>query len=544
MNLKKVVIWIVSILVIAIAGYFGLEKWVEYKLKKLLQSNETYLYSLYFEGVDVKLFDGSASLTKFKVSPNRSIVDQLIENKTNPEIIFQLKVKSVNLNKLSYFQLLNSELQIGELTISKPEVTLELLPKPDEKPPEDGNKKDYSSLFSFKSLLIKNFAIEEASASLHHYQTKSSKSRQIGSMDSFNMIAGQIQYNPEGSIQNRLSTEGIIIEASEVVFPNYEEKQIRLSRLKFDFNERKIQLKSGSVQHLESIEAFQRQTQFRKMWFRFQFSDLTIDEIDYESALYQNWLAEKLSVDSLNIQLFNNPRLPFPPDRKFPFFQSALKSIQNPIKIDSVLINNSALTYQIPGLKGEPRSQLEFEQINGYLKNVTNSLPTSGKTIFEVSCLPNNTGWLHSTWTFDLSSTEDDFFIAANATDLDLSKFNQLIEPQTRVHINSGNIPYLKLRMDGNKYQNHVKMNYEFRDADIEVFKYDQETGQKKKRKIASFLANLVIDNPLKDEYKFETKSTVNRPSETTFFKFIWLGILDGFKEGAFNNRYEKKEKP
>jgi hypothetical protein len=516
---------------------FGLDYWVNRRLNKLINNQSGQLHELTYSDITIRLTEGSVWLEGLRYVPIKSKVEEVVSQKTNPSVVLELDVERAELIGLSYWSLVKGVIQVDEILIDRPDVSVYILPKPDQKDTLSNFQKTSDLLTGIR---LEGFRIENARGSI--FNSDLIDTTAYGSMEQFNYEMRDVNYelSEDKNVANWVAD--IQIQAKNVSIPNAGGYAMNLGELQLDFSENRIQLKEGSMRPTKSLTEFEEENPYRKARFSFKFEDMVLNDVDYSRILYQEWFAKDLQVDGLEFSVFINNQKPFPPNKKFHFIPTLVRAIPKPIALDSIRLNNCSFQYAIPGKDGEKRAQLWFDQINGYLTGLTNQKDGSGNQllVLDASCSPQGKGTIHTRWELGLNDVKDPFKLSVSGKSLDLPAFNTIVQRTTHVAINEGDMSGLEFSMSGDTKGAHGSISYSLKDVDITVARFKEEKGIKED-KFFSFMANQLVAKTHKEERKYQSTFSLSRPSKTSFFKMFWLGLQEGLKEGFIHNQAHKK---
>lgn len=534
--MRRLSIFVFLFLAILIGLRIAIGYWVNTQLTKHLNARESRWYDITYSNMDVRLLEGSVWLEDFKLSPRTEVFDSLVQLRKNPAIALSFQVDQLVLQELNYKALLKDGLSADKIEVDNPSVKLYLLPKPLINDSASGGTKQTE--FSYSHIDLKYFGIQNARAEV--FKVSYSDTLDYGSMEAFNFSVEGIDYNAD-SILTPLMVEDAYVNLGGVRLNDLNGYKVELDSARLNFKDNILNLKGGSLSPLVSIEQFEKQGSYRKALFSYTFEKVLLEDVAYEQALYQEWIAKHLALEGFNMDLFINNNLPFHPEKDFSFPVSKLMRIPKTLAIDSVSLSNCSFIYRIPGKELESRAKLFFEDINGNITGFTNQRNGDENQVMEanLSCVPHATGRIESNWKFDLAEDADDFRVQVELTGADLTKFNSIIESTTHVHVKNGAMPSLSFQIVGDAKSAYGSIAYQLENMDIQLNKVKEEG--KKEQKFLSFVANKVVHSKHDEPRNFKGTYKLNRPEQTSFFKFIWLGLQEGLKEGFIHNTYKKE---
>ncbi len=100
---------------------------------------------------------------------------------------------------------------------------------------------------------------------------------------------------------------------------------------------------------------------------------LVINGLDAQSNLYTDIdiRAKRILIDGLVLKDFRDKNKSRPPDTEKPMFEGMVKSMQIPLKVDSIIIRNSDIYYTELGENKSKPGTIHFADLNGSIVNIT-----------------------------------------------------------------------------------------------------------------------------------------------------------------------------
>jgi hypothetical protein len=220
----------------------------------------------------------------------------------------------------------------------------------------------------------------------------------------------------------------------------------------------------------------------------------------------------------------NKPR---PDEPVKPLFEGMVELIPFPIKLDTIRIINSTISYQeIPAGKSE-RLMLNFEKVNGNILNMisSDSLQNDGILEMEVTSVLN--GFAPIDVKINVPYGTSSFDLEANVSGFDLTALNSIFEPLGKFKVESGTLRAMTLKMDANEKGSSNRVSFDYENLRLEIFKSD---GDKSKNGLLSSVANLMTSKenlPGSKNYKISNHWTTRNPYRAPF-QLMWISTKDG----------------
>mgnify|MGYP006279447377 CR=1 FL=1 len=140
-------------------------------------------------------------------------------------------------------------------------------------------------------------------------------------------------------------------------------------------------------------------------------------------------------------------------------------------------------------------------------------------------------GYLEAFFRFPLDTTSMDFNVRGSLGPMNLTHFNQIMEPVAFVHIKEGQNQQMQFEFSGDDKKSTGTM--EFRYDDLSVLMIDKQKGQAGlDEKLGSFIANAFVlkgSNP-KSVFLRIGNIAFERDPSRAMFHYWWQSLLSGIK--------------
>lgn len=332
-----------------------------------------------------------------------------------------------------------------------------------------------------------------------------------------------------------LKIENYTVKAGAI---NYRTKFYNMSSSGLNFTKNRLQLVNAKIKPTVSRAQFIRMIPTERDLY-----DVTVNKIDMSGQwdLFSNrkYLdASTLVLDQVRANIFRS-KVPTDDPKEKLLYSSLLKTIDFPLFIKNLKLNNSYLEYEEDTEKSAGPGKLVFDQFTLQAQNL-NSGKTSGKPTripINITTRFMSASPMKVNWSFDTSKPNDDFTIAGNVSDLPASRINPFIEPYLKVRA-TGHISDLLFNFKGNKNGLNGSLNMKHQDLKVSVLKKDGD-----KNKLLSAVANLFVKTDSKTYPESVTVDNVPRDKTKSFFNLFWKGVEEGLKKTLIGQNIENTEK-
>lgn len=245
--------------------------------------------------------------------------------------------------------------------------------------------------------------------------------------------------------------------------------------------------------------------------------------------------ANNLLITGLDAQIFRSKTPPDDLTRK-PMYSELLRSIKMPLRIKTVKIANSSLTYEEDTPKSNGPGKLTFTNFNLDLKNLNSGKSAPYEIPIQIQTRFMGVSPMIVNWTLNTASMSDRFKIAGHLSDLPATHINAFVEPYLKVRT-TGYIEDLAFNFTGNRSVLSGTLNMKHKDLKVEILKPTGETN-----KILSAAANIIVKTNSAEYPPSVVVDQIERDPTKSFFNFFWKGLELGLKKTLIGNNVEKTE--
>lgn len=295
--------------------------------------------------------------------------------------------------------------------------------------------------------------------------------------------------------------------------------------------------------------------------FEVRIGKLGIHGFDLNSVLKnKGLLIREIAIDGLLLHVFRDKRLPFDYTNFPPLPQQALNKLKFPVAVNDILVSNMFVEYsEINNVSNDP-GVIFLDDLKIAVNNFANrqSNPT------EANIVINGEGMLLGEcpvvveFILPINTVNDTFYFNGAASELDMAKLNQMVQPLTNVHVTSGNLAAAEFHGSANGEYSGGTFKMLYQDLAFEILKGADVNEPAKPKAFLSFVAGTVVreSNPIADHDPKIVEMYFERDKNKGFFNFFWKSLLSGIKSTALpghninkedkdrQDRNDKKNKP
>lgn len=511
----KVILIIIGIFLLS---YKGLEIWMEQRLGSLINRNPDRAYDIQYKSIDLHTFFKGVTLDEVGIVPVK------IDSGT----VIRGTVKYANMDGLVWYELfLKRKLNIQGIRFASPTFVINLGTDSIKKSSGTGLQGLFGDIISRAKL--KRFEIDQGSVIVMDPDKENIR----GSFSNFNLIASEIKTDSVllnhiipfelGSLESSLDSMSYMINKFT---------RVSSGKLSYTTTGSKLSLNDLQMKFVRNWTEVSREMGKQTDLMEVSLEEIYIEDLETSSSFYSDLDVEasKIGIRGLLFTDYRDKNMPRPPDEIKPMFKGMVDAIPITVKVDTILLENSAVHYgELVAGKTEP-GMLRFEDINGTITKLT-TLPEDQKRYktFEANIRAKLNG--HADVSLDLSVPYDReaFHLKAHVGEMDLTRLNQTTGPMAGLELVSGKMNRIQFEMDANEYSSGNKLQFDYSDLKINVIK-EAAHNETHSNAFLSAIANTAVRHhnlPTQGKYltaSYESERNRNRGP----FNFMWHSLSVG----------------
>jgi hypothetical protein len=538
--ITSIVIFILVILILVLSFFAG--NLAEAEVRAYLKKHPPKGFRIEFEDIGVRIWSRSVRVKGINIL---STTDSISMHKPGlePE---SLKIRSIELSGIRIIKALKGEdFKIGRIAIKDPQLLL----------------LTEGSIFSAKKSIEKSK--ETRSDTAHH---KLFKSLHVGR---FILENGELNVMDSISSKSLLSAKKLGLEleditldsslkvlgASEIDVSVYETNltlpgdlyELQFSLLKVAKYDSSIRINRLKLIPLYPEYEFARKFGKQTDRFSVEIERLGIEGVHFDSLLsMQNPNVRLVEIDSLYVSIFRDKSVPFDFSNFPKLPHEALRTMEKPMTIEKVTINDGYAEYYEHEIGAEEPGMVFFDRINGSILNITSdSSRISQNPVMEVHArmMLYGKGEMDASINMPLNDPMDNFTFKAEVGTFEVSEANRMIKPGNMVDVSKGTIDKLTLTGSASPYLGKGNMTMLYHDLEIELLKENKE-GQLKRKWFMSTVANEIVKsaNPLRNQPAREVSMYFERDMNKGIINFLWKTCFSGIKETLKPTKHIKED--
>ena len=234
-----------------------------------------------------------------------------------------------------------------------------------------------------------------------------------------------------------------------------------------------------------------------------------------------------LSLDSLSADIFKDKTKPLDQSKIKPLFTQSLGKMQLPMKLDTVSITNSSLTYYERLPDTDKHVEVSFSNMNGTILNVHSA--TYALDAEKPLTLQLETDLLDAVnvgLKLEMSYDSDAFSMSGQTSGTSkLKALNPTVYPAMNMSFQGGRLDGIQFQARGTSRSMRGSLTMLYTDLEVELFKKDHSEN-----KTLSWIANGLIkhSNPNKRGKVIVGEIAVERNLYKGTMNYVWKGVQSG----------------
>ncbi|PKR79816.1 hypothetical protein CW751_13380 [Brumimicrobium salinarum] len=226
----------------------------------------------------------------------------------------------------------------------------------------------------------------------------------------------------------------------------------------------------------------------------------------------------EINVDSFDLNVFRNKHIP-PYSKIKPTYGQMIQKLNFKIDANALIARNSKISYAMTGDKA-PISKIDLKNVNAKLSHIHNIPEKNQNAILSGTFSLSDNSLIGVDYSYNQFAHVETFVLDIHATNIETSSVNSMLRPEVNAELN-GLIKELKVHMSA---QGTADGSLKIKSQNIEVDVYNKKGEE---RKVVSFIASKLLNPPIEKESKIEG---FERDKTRSMWHFSWYFVLEGLK--------------
>ncbi len=550
--MKPIWKWIIGIVItlliaVSIGAWYLSRHWkpiLDAKLKEAIINSTDSLYRITYDGLDFNLITGNAAIENLRLVADTAVYAKLVQLQEAPDNLYNLSIANLRIRNFHPRRILTGrKLNIDDIIIDTP--SLHIVNEYHAYNDTVVTKRDTRTLYQRISNTLKEVSVGSIRVAdiNFKYSKKTDSAINETVLRNLNVKVSDILID---SLSQFDSTRFFHTRAIDVDVPGFRYETpdsfyyVSFDRLQVETGQRQLRLEGFKYAPRMSKDEFYKRKQLAKDMAVIAFPLIRLENIDLLAFVRtQKIYAGSLHLDSGTVAISNDLRYPKQPTNKIGKSpHQLLMKLKQPIKIDSLLLNNVDISYAEVSRKYKKEGKITFDRSSGIIRNVTNdtaALIRDKTMVADLTSYMMNTGKLDVVFTFDMLDKKGGHTYKGKLGAMNGKSLNRILTPLLNAEVASANIKGVSFDVKADDHRARGSLRFDYDNMKLNLLTTDED-GNKSSMKVVSFLANSFIINDSNPDAngKYHTgRINYTRPQTYSFFKTLWQSLLQGIKECA-----------
>lgn len=506
----RIILYTLAILVIVvlIAAAIG-SVVVHNKIENTLQNELPPHLDLNYEELDVHTLSGSLTIKALTLN---------LRDKENEAHAMALTLDALKIQNLSYWEyLFHDQIAIKTVIFDNPDIKIYEKTAENNEVTENSTRLDAPEIPVF----IDRFEINNATISSHQAEDET-----IGfyAANLFLSLA-EVSYSNLKDPVFPIVYKEINASGDSIFFDTgpYENLTVK----SFHINDNLVSFKDIHFFTKYPIADFNALLPYERDHYNIKIPELQIQNYDYEfkKDSLTAVAASKIQINQPEVAIYRDKTIA--DDTTFkPLYNRSLRTLDFDLSVDSLEITNAQIGYTERHQKENRGGKLTFSDLNAKIAQVGNTY--KNPVVAEIHTVFMNNARVAATWELDVHSPMDQFLFKAEVSAFDAGRINDFVRPNLNAEI-EGTAHKTYFTIDGNNENSTTDLRIKYSDLKVNILNKDK----KKKRKLISAAANIVIPKDSKNHGESFNESTGKTPRNKTqsVFNQLWISLESALKE-------------
>jgi hypothetical protein len=515
-KLKKILLIVFGIFIFLGILNIGINVWVKAKLPHLINNENNTDYHIAYEAVDLSLWQSKITVHNVVVTPKTDL------EKTTKKIGLHGVIKLIEVNDIAIWNILfGKKIKAKNLIISKPTI---ILYKNNANAINDYNTINSKVIKPFENIiLVSDLYINKGQLKIFNNENE----KTIASVHNIN-------FNLEGIVINEktlnekipLLYEDYSFSCDSVFYRMNEFYEIKTSAILT--SKEGVSLKKFKLLPLYSREKFVQKIPKEKDLFTILTDEISLHKMNWgfkDGVFFFH--TNSVLLNKINANIYRG-KMPVDDVSKKELYSKLLRDIKADIRVDTLVLKNSFLTYEEEKTFEKGSGKLFFSNFNMLVHNLESGYNKAKlpDVQIKINCDFMKKSPLKVNWSFNVLDKTDGFNIAGTIYKFDTEELEAFTKPYMNIKV-KGIFDEIRFNFTGNDVANKGTFSLKYDDVKVEIYQNDKRL---KKNKFLTAIGNLFVKEDSDGTIK-TAAIEVERNPEKSFYNLLWISLADGLKQ-------------
>lgn len=512
--MRKILLILLALIVVIVLLNIGLNCWINQQLPRIIRENNNSPYDITYDNLEFSVFDRSIDVGRIVIVPKKAIGLK----KNQPGIY--AKVRSVHVSDFAIWDIVfRNKIRAHSITVESPEATIYK------------GKVAPDSKRSFGGAVAEPFSKIIYVSAIH--------------INRGNMRMAALNNTTLLKVTNlNLSVDGILMTdetLSRKIPISYTSYSLRCDSIFYRMNrfykvlgdhftatDSSLTLRNIRLDPTYSRKAFASTIPVEKDLYTLQIKNMILSKLNWGykgKSLFVH--SNKLLLDGINANVYR-AKMPKDDMTERKLFSRMLREINFDLKLDTLHIRNSAVTYEEEKDFDNGAGKVSFTHFNAWARHVGSGFGQKKMPDVQihVKCRFMDVSPMTTDWSFNVLDQQDRFHIKGSILHFPAERLAPFTKPYSNTIV-EGDLDEVYFNFSGDRNQSRGKFGINYDDLKVKIYR---KSDRKKKNKVLSAIVNLFVKNDSKERVKV-TEIEVERNKHKSFFNLLWISAEDGLKK-------------
>ncbi|WP_196888522.1 DUF748 domain-containing protein [Aureivirga sp. CE67] len=500
--------------------------------KKVEEFNKTSSYKIKIDKINFSLLRQTIVLKKIEISPDEKYLSLMENGKLNKSVAYKVFLPKVEIEGFGVISYMKDKI-IHSNQLKLIESKVRIIHYDDVK--RFAHKEHIQNLmFEIKGvngLILDKIQLYKPQITFENINNKQKSEMELEMYDtSVNSIV--FKKNAKGKLE--FQTENSTFTLKDFCLITFDKRyKFFIKDLHYDLHEKAL--------HLKELNFAPDKKTLLKLTETYKYTE-DVFSVDIKKMASTNFdlftffkddevLLESISISDLDAKILKNKTKPWNYDKRPIFPNQFLNTVNTPIMIDKIHIENVSLDYEEKLKHSDENLKVTFKEGNIELKNIATSFFRK-KAPLELSFKGKFMGSSNLDLELKMPYFNPNFEITASMSKAPLTDFNKALHPATNYSFLKGELLKVNMKATANTTESSGEMILLYHDADF-IF---QKHKNGKENKFKSFFGNILVkkSNPNKKGHTKVVPVSFERVPYKGLGNFLWKTSESGIRHTFF----------
>ena len=300
-----------------------------------------------------------------------------------------------------------------------------------------------------------------------------------------------------------------------------------------------LSVQSVQIEPQLSEDRFAAFSKFQNDRFNVRLQRLSLQQVNLKRLMLQQIVAERLEIETADCRIYRDRSYPRDQrNRVGQFPQQLLMKMPLTVSIKKLVVKDAFIEYKEKNPKSDYSGRVQFTHAHAIISNISNDavqIKSDNHCVLDFNGQFLDMAPAQIRLNMFLNDPRGRFLYSGSMNGFEAGKLNGLIEPMVLAKIEKGRVNKLNFNFAGHNHGSDGTVTLLYDDLKLTLLKKDSTDGKLEKKKLASFVANIIVKNANPQRNQPVRVATVHyeRNTNFSFFNLMWKSVFAGVKQTA-----------